>query len=77
MTASLRIGWIGTGVMGLSMASHLQEAGYPLTVYNRTKSKAAPLLDKGAQWARLSPCAFCASAAMLPRWFSSALWRLA
>ena len=51
MNTSLRIGWIGTGVMGHSMASHLQKAGYPLTVYNRTKSKAAALLDKGARWA--------------------------
>ena len=32
MAQSLRIGWIGTGVMGHSMASHLLEAGYPLTV---------------------------------------------
>lgn len=51
MSTSLRIGWIGTGVMGHSMASHLQTAGYPLTVYNRTRSKAAALLDKGARWA--------------------------
>lgn len=51
MSETLRIGWIGTGVMGLSMASHLQEAGYPLTVFSRTKSRAAPLLDKGAAWA--------------------------
>ena len=47
MNTSLRIGWIGTGVMGHSMASHLQKAGYPLTVYNRTKSKAAALLEEG------------------------------
>ena len=47
----LRIGWIGTGVMGLSMAGHLLDAGYTLTVYNRTKSKTQPLLDKGARWA--------------------------
>ncbi len=51
MAGSLRIGWIGTGVMGLSMAGHLQAAGWPLTIYSRTRSKAAPLLDKGAQWA--------------------------
>ena len=51
MAQSLRIGWIGTGVMGHSMASHLLEAGYPLTVYNRTKSRAAALLEKGARWA--------------------------
>lgn len=34
------IGWIGTGVMGNSMCSHLLKAGYPLNIYNRTKSKA-------------------------------------
>jgi len=46
-----RIGWIGTGVMGASMAGRLIDAGYALTVYNRTKAKAQPLLDRGAQWA--------------------------
>lgn len=44
------IGFIGTGVMGLSMAGHLQDAGYPLKVYNRTKSRAEPLIEKGASW---------------------------
>ncbi|SDF38166.1 NAD(P)-dependent oxidoreductase [Desulfovibrio legallii] len=51
MAEKLRIGWIGTGVMGLYMAGHLQDLGLPLTVYNRTKAKADPLLAKGAQWA--------------------------
>lgn len=46
-----RIGWIGTGVMGSSMAGHLLQAGYSLTVYSRTKEKAAPLVEKGATWA--------------------------
>lgn len=46
-----RIGWIGTGVMGISMAGHLRKAGYPLTVFNRTKNKTRPLLDAGASWA--------------------------
>lgn len=46
-----RIGWIGTGVMGSSMCGHLMAAGFQATVYNRTKSKAQPLLDKGAAWA--------------------------
>jgi 3-hydroxyisobutyrate dehydrogenase len=44
-----RLGWIGTGVMGTSMAGHLRAAGYDLTVYNRTTSKTAPLADKGAK----------------------------
>ncbi|MDR3363314.1 MAG: NAD(P)-dependent oxidoreductase [Desulfovibrio sp.] len=52
MSKKLRIGWIGTGVMGSSMAGHLVAAGYPLTVYSRTKAKTRPLLDRGAQWAQ-------------------------
>lgn len=46
-----RIGWIGTGVMGVSMVGHLIDQGYSATVFNRTKSKAQPALDKGAVWA--------------------------
>ncbi len=46
-----RIGWIGTGVMGASMCSHAIDAGYRVTVHNRTRSRAEPLLDKGASWA--------------------------
>jgi 3-hydroxyisobutyrate dehydrogenase len=44
------IGFIGLGIMGRSMAGHLQKAGYKLHVYNRTKSKADELLAAGAQW---------------------------
>src|SRR5436190_985742 len=51
MTETIRVGWIGTGVMGQSMCGHLQTKGYPLTVYSRTKAKTQPLLDKGAAWA--------------------------
>lgn len=46
-----RVGWIGTGVMGSSMVGHLIAAGYPATVYTRTKEKAEPLIAKGAKWA--------------------------
>jgi 3-hydroxyisobutyrate dehydrogenase len=46
-----RIGWIGTGVMGLSMCGHLQAKGHPVTIYSRTRSRSQPLLDKGAAWA--------------------------
>ena len=46
-----RIGWIGTGVMGSLMCGHLLTAGYRVTVHSRTRSKAQPLLDRGAQWA--------------------------
>jgi 3-hydroxyisobutyrate dehydrogenase len=45
-----RIGWIGTGVMGSSMAGHLLNKGYAVTVFNRTRDKAKPLLERGAQW---------------------------
>ena len=44
------IAFIGTGVMGRSMAGHLQNAGYPLNVYNRTKSKTDDLVAAGATW---------------------------
>jgi 3-hydroxyisobutyrate dehydrogenase len=46
-----RVGWIGTGVMGSSMVGHLMAAGYTATIYNRNRSKAEPLLAKGATWA--------------------------
>jgi 3-hydroxyisobutyrate dehydrogenase len=46
-----RVGWIGTGVMGTSMCGHLIARGFAATVYNRTKAKAQPLVEKGARWA--------------------------
>jgi 3-hydroxyisobutyrate dehydrogenase-like beta-hydroxyacid dehydrogenase len=46
-----KVGFIGLGWMGLPMAENVLKAGFPLTVYNRTKEKAASLLDQGAQWA--------------------------
>jgi 3-hydroxyisobutyrate dehydrogenase-like beta-hydroxyacid dehydrogenase len=42
------VGFIGLGRMGVPMALNLSRAGYPLTVYNRTKEKAAPLAEAGA-----------------------------
>ena len=44
------IGWIGTGVMGKSMCAHILNAGYKISVYNRTKEKAKELVDMGAIW---------------------------
>ena len=44
------IGFIGLGVMGKSMVSHLLKGGYKAHVYNRTKSKAEDLLKIGATW---------------------------
>ncbi|NWG21745.1 MAG: NAD(P)-dependent oxidoreductase [Chloroflexi bacterium] len=46
-----RIGFAGLGRMGQAMAGRLLAAGFPLTVYNRTPSRADALLDGGAAWA--------------------------
>lgn len=43
-----RIGWIGTGVMGRSMVGHLMAAGYETSIFNRSRDKMQPLLDRGA-----------------------------
>ena len=51
---NLHIGFIGIGVMGKSMARNLIEAGYPVSVYSRTKSKCEPLLAEGAKWQETS-----------------------
>src|ERR1700689_85295 len=44
----MKIGFIGLGIMGSRMASNLQKQGNTLVVFNRTRAKAQPLLDKGA-----------------------------
>jgi len=54
MTGDLRqhkIGWIGTGRMGFSMAARLLKQGAQVAVYNRTRAKAEPLAPLGAQLA--------------------------
>jgi 3-hydroxyisobutyrate dehydrogenase len=45
-----QIGFIGTGVMGRSMASHLIDAGFTTHIFTRTKERARELLQKGAHW---------------------------
>lgn len=45
-----RIGWIGTGIMGRPMCGHVLSGGYRTSIYNRTKSKAEELINKGAVW---------------------------
>ncbi|MDO9143811.1 NAD(P)-dependent oxidoreductase [Rhodoferax sp.] len=45
-----RVGFIGLGNMGQSMAGHILTAGYPLRVYNRSRDKAEALLARGAVW---------------------------
>jgi len=44
------VGIVGLGHMGINIARKVLAAGYPLTVYNRTMSKAKSLLDLGASW---------------------------
>ena len=46
----MRVGWIGTGVMGGPMAGHLIAAGHELAVHTRTRSRAEDLLEQGARW---------------------------
>jgi 3-hydroxyisobutyrate dehydrogenase len=45
----MNIGLIGTGLMGVPLATRFIDAGYPLVVYNRTQSKLEPLAQKGAK----------------------------
>lgn len=50
-TRMRNVAFIGTGIMGSAIAGHIMDAGYRLTVYNRTKEKAQSLLARGATWA--------------------------
>jgi 3-hydroxyisobutyrate dehydrogenase-like beta-hydroxyacid dehydrogenase len=45
------LGYVGLGVMGRSVVRRLLAAGHEVTVWNRTRDKAEPLLDNGARWA--------------------------
>lgn len=47
-TEKLKLGWIGAGRMGYEMAARLARGGCDIAVWNRTKSKAAPLASHGA-----------------------------
>ncbi|WP_165007006.1 MULTISPECIES: NAD(P)-dependent oxidoreductase [unclassified Enterococcus] len=47
----MKLGFIGTGVMGSAIVRHLQKAGHEVTVYNRTKAKTDGLVKEGAVWA--------------------------
>src|SRR6267143_1358846 len=47
----MKIGFIGLGIMGSRMAANLQKHGYDLVMFNRTRAKAQPLIDKGATFA--------------------------
>ena len=43
------IGFIGTGLMGFPMAKNILKAGYKVRAFNRSKNKAEPLKDFGAE----------------------------
>ena len=45
------LGYVGLGVMGSAIVRRLLDAGHPVTVWNRTREKAEPLLEAGARWA--------------------------
>ncbi len=51
----VNIAFLGLGIMGHNIVANLLKAGYPVTVYNRTAAKAAPLVNAGAKQA-FSPC---------------------
>ena len=44
-----KVGWIGMGRMGYPMAERLLKAGYDVSIWNRTRSKAEPLKEKGGK----------------------------
>src|SRR6266516_1509736 len=62
MASSTPIAVIGLGGMGSGMAHALVRAGFPVTVYNRTEAKAAPLAQAGAS---IAPAAAAANASVV------------
>ena len=56
-----KVGFVGIGLMGRQITRRLIMAGFPLTIWNRTKERAQEILDAGAAWAE-TPAA-CARAA--------------
>jgi 3-hydroxyisobutyrate dehydrogenase len=44
------LGYVGLGVMGTSIVRRLLDAGHDVSVWNRTRAKAEPLLEAGARW---------------------------
>jgi 6-phosphogluconate dehydrogenase (decarboxylating) len=68
-----KLGWIGLGNMGSRIAKRLRNAGYPLIVYNRDRSKSEDLISQGADIAAspaelaARPTSFSRVSAMRPR----------
>ena len=58
MSLRKQIGLIGTGLFGTGIADRLLASGYSVSVFNRTREKADPLLARGAKWSDqpLSEC---------------------
>src|SRR3712207_4854151 len=52
MSERTAVGFIGVGNMGRHMAGHVLAAGYRLTVHDAREAAAAPLLERGAAWAK-------------------------
>jgi 3-hydroxyisobutyrate dehydrogenase-like beta-hydroxyacid dehydrogenase len=52
------VGVVGLGLMGTAIVERLLEQGFPVVVWNRTRSKAGPLLERGAGWSD-NPLAEC------------------
>jgi 3-hydroxyisobutyrate dehydrogenase len=44
-----KIGWIGTGRMGFAMTERLLKAGHKVSLWNRTRAKAEPLVGEGGK----------------------------
>lgn len=59
-----RVGFLGLGLMGQAMAGRLLDSGFPVMVWNRTREKAEPLVQRGAVWAE-SPAAAAADCEVL------------
>ena len=53
-----RVGVIGLGLLGTALAERLLDAGFQVVVYNRTRSKADSLIQRGASWSD-NPLAEC------------------
>ena len=65
MTAALpALAFAGIGLMGLPMTRRLLAAGYPLTLWNRTPDKCAPLLELGAHRVE-NPAELCRDASVV------------
>jgi 3-hydroxyisobutyrate dehydrogenase len=64
MAAREPVAVLGTGMMGAPIARNLLAAGFPVTVWNRTRSRALPLVGAGASFAE-SPLAAASGAGLV------------